>query len=65
MIGPDDSVIQFEILAGWASAAREIGELSLADTVAWLTRRRDAAAAGRSTIRVGHVDIFARPMDTR
>ena len=60
-----DREMQMEIFAGWASAAREIGDLSLADTVEWLTRRRDAVAAGRSSIRVGHVDIFARPTGTR
>jgi SAM-dependent methyltransferase len=65
VIGPDDRDIQMEIFAGWASAARELGDLSLADTVGWLTRRRDAVAAGRSSIRVGHVDIFAWPMGTR
>lgn len=65
VIGPDDRDIQLEILAGWASAAREINELPLTDTVGWLTRRRDAVAAGRSSIRVGHVDVFARPMGTR
>jgi SAM-dependent methyltransferase len=65
VIEPDDRDIQMEIFAGWASAARELGDLSLADTVEWLTRRRAAVAAGRSSIRVGHVDIFARPTDTR
>ncbi len=65
VIGPHDRDMQLEILAGWASAGREIGEMSLADTVAWLTRRRDAVSAGRSSIRVGHVDFFARPIGTR
>jgi hypothetical protein len=65
VIGPDDRDIQMDIFAGWASAAHEIGDLSLADTAAWLTRRRDAVTAGRSSIRVGHVDVFARPMGTR
>jgi hypothetical protein len=54
-----------EIFSGWASAVRELGDLSLADTVGWLTWRRDAVAAGRSSIRVGHVDIFARPTGRR
>jgi SAM-dependent methyltransferase len=63
--GPDDHDIQMEIFAGWAGAAREIGELSLADTVAWLTRRRDLITNRRSSIRVGHVDVFARPMGNR
>ncbi len=65
VIGPHDRAIQIELLAGWAGAAREIGELSLADAAEWLTRRRDTVTAGRSSIRVSHVDFFARPMGTR
>lgn len=65
VIGPDDREFQMEMFAGWASAAREIGDIPLADTVQWLTFRRDEIAAGRSSIRVGHVDIFARPIGTR
>jgi SAM-dependent methyltransferase len=64
-IGPDDRDLQHEILSGWAEAAHEIGALSLADTTAWLTRRRDAVAAGRSSLLVGHVDFFATPSATR
>ena len=62
---PRDHGIQRDMLAGWAGAAREIGAVSLPDAAAWLTRRRDLLAAGRSTIKVGHVDIFARPIGTR
>ena len=62
---PNDREIQMEVLTGWASAAREMNEPALADTIAWLTRRRDAVAAGRSSMRVGHVDFFARPTGTR
>jgi hypothetical protein len=65
VIGTDDRDMQIDILAGWASAARELGNLPLADTVAWLTRRRDVVNAGRSSIRVGHVDVFAKPTGTR
>ena len=65
VIGPHDRDIQMEIFGGWASAAREMDGLPLADTVEWLTRRRDAVAAGRSSIRVGHVDFFSAPMGTR
>ena len=54
-----------EMLSGWAAAARETGDLPL--------DRRDRLAdapprtcrGGRSTIRVGHVDFFARPTGTR
>lgn len=56
-----DRAIQNDVLGGWASAAEEMDELPLAEIAAWLTRRRDLVAAGRSRIRVGHVDVFARP----
>lgn len=65
VLGPDDRKMQTEILSGWAAASRETGDPPLADTIGWLTRRRDAVAAGVSSIRVGHVDVFARPMGTR
>jgi SAM-dependent methyltransferase len=65
VIGPGDRDMQMEIFSGWASAAREIGDLSLADTVSWLTRRRDLVSNGHSAIRVSHVDFFARPIATR
>jgi hypothetical protein len=64
-LSPRDHDIQRDMLAGWAGAAREIDAVSLPDAAAWLTRRRDLLAAGRSTITVGHVDIFARPIGTR
>jgi SAM-dependent methyltransferase len=62
---PRDHGIEREMLAGWAGAAHEIGAVSLPDAAAWLTRRRDLLAAGRSAITVGHVDIFACPIGTR
>jgi SAM-dependent methyltransferase len=65
LVRPHDREFQMEILSGWASAAREFGGLPLGNIVEWLTWRRDAVAAGRSSIRVGHVDIFARPTGKR
>jgi SAM-dependent methyltransferase len=62
---PRDHDIQRDMLAAWAGAVREIGALSLPDAAAWLTRRRDLLAAARSSIKVGHVDFFARPIGTR
>jgi SAM-dependent methyltransferase len=64
-MGTDDLDIQNGILAGWASAADATGTLSLADTTAWLTRRRDAVTAGCSSLHLGHVDFFAKPSATR
>jgi hypothetical protein len=42
-----------------------MGAVSLADATAWLARRRDALAAGCSSLEVGHVDFFATPSVTR
>jgi len=64
-MAPDDRDIQLEIFDGWAGAAREIGALSLADAASWLTRRRANVAAGTSSLRVGHVDLFAIPTARR
>jgi hypothetical protein len=64
-IGPSDRDIQLEIFSGWAGAAREIGALSLAETASWLTHRRANVTAGTSSLRVGHVDLFAVPTGRR
>lgn len=64
-MGPDDFDIQAELLDGWTSAAHEVGAVLLADTTAWLTRRRGALAAGLASLSVGHVDFFAMPSATR
>jgi hypothetical protein len=63
--GPLDREIQTEILSGWAAAAREIGGVPPREIIDWLKRRRELVAAGRSSIRVGHVDLLARPTGTR
>ena len=65
IIGRADRAMQEEFLAGCAGAAREFGAPLIEDIAAWLTRRRERLAAGRSSIRVGHVDFFARPMAMR
>src|SRR5262249_17354656 len=56
---PDDRAIQLEVLAGWAGAASELGDLPQAAIDSWLARRRELVAAARSSMRVGHVDVFA------
>src|SRR5215470_3055169 len=56
---PQDGDIQLEVLSVWAAAAAELGELPQAAIDAWLVRRRALVAAGRSSMRVGHVDFFA------
>jgi predicted nucleotidyltransferase len=65
VIGPQDGEFQMEIFRGWAHATKELDELSSADIDEWLTRRRYAVAARCSSICIGHLDFFARPMGTR
>jgi hypothetical protein len=64
MLGTKARDMQMELLAGWAGAAREIG-VCTATLDAWLTERSDHVAAGRSEMRVGHVDFFASPIGKR
>jgi hypothetical protein len=59
--GPPDREIQTEVLAGWAAAAREIGDPPRPEIVEWLKRRRELIAAGRSSMSIGHIDLLARP----
>ena len=65
VVGPLDPEFQMEIFAGWASAARDMPDVALADTVEWLTFRRDEVNSRRSSLRIGHVDFFARPTGSR
>jgi Methyltransferase domain len=61
----DDREIQAEVLSGWATAARESGDVDVGEIAGWLTRRRELLAAGRATMQVGHIDVLARPIGTR
>jgi len=63
-LGVEARDIQMELLAGWAGAAGEIG-VNAALLEAWLAERSDHVAAGRSEMRVGHVDFFASPIGRR
>jgi len=64
-IGPDARVMQETLAAWWAGAAQETGEVAMPDVAAWLMRRRDLIAAGRSAMTVGHHDVFAHPLPAR
>jgi hypothetical protein len=63
--GPHDGAIQDAILAGWATAARELGDMSLERIAAWFTHRRELIADGRARLAVGHIDVFATPTGRR
>ena len=61
VFAPDDREIQLDVLTGWAGAALELNMLSQVRIDAWLERRRQLIEAGRSTMRIGHIDVFAAP----
>jgi hypothetical protein len=65
VFGPNDDDIQSAFIAGLAGAAREDSALSAAEVSEWLEHRRDAIRSRRASIRVGHVDVFARPINAR
>jgi hypothetical protein len=65
VFGPQDRDIQLQVLGGWADAARELGDVPAAALAAWHARRGDLVALGRSSMRIGHVDVFAAPIATR
>jgi hypothetical protein len=60
-----DQEMQLQLLNGWAAAARSMGIVPRWRLQDWLARRCDLIAAARSSMRVGHIDFFARPMATR
>lgn len=61
VFGPDDIEIQKDVVTGWAAAAREIGGVPVPDIVRWVEARHKAIEDRRSSITVGHADVFARP----
>jgi len=65
VLGRRDVEIQSDLLTGWAAAANELAELDAVEIERWLERRRSHLASGRSSMRVGHIDFFASPIQTR
>jgi hypothetical protein len=65
LFGPDDRAIQEALFADWAGLGALTTTISVNEIARWLALRRAALAQGRSRLRVGHVDIFARPTGTR
>lgn len=63
VLGSGDPAMQETLLAGFAEVGSTM--LTAAEVEQWLERRRGEVAAGRSRLRIGHVDIFARLMGTR
>jgi SAM-dependent methyltransferase len=63
-MAPDDADMQFALLDGWAGTACAAGA-SRTDAMDWLSRRRDLVLTRQSSIRVGHVDFWARQIAIR
>jgi SAM-dependent methyltransferase len=63
-VGPDKAGLQRALLAGWRDAAGQMGAAE-ADPATWLddwhAARLAAIDAGRSELRVGHLDLLALP----
>ncbi|RAI27504.1 hypothetical protein CH338_29995 [Rhodoplanes elegans] len=60
VIGARDPIFG-DVVASLAAAARELVGVPQATIDAWVRRRTGLAMVGRSTIRIGHRDVFARP----
>jgi hypothetical protein len=65
LFGPEDRAIQEALFANWAEIGPLTTKLSSQEIAGWLAQRRSHLTQGRSRLRVGHVDIFARPIGTR
>ena len=57
VIGREQHALQLELLDGWLGAALEIAPESKLALTSWHGRRRAHVLAGRSELRVGHVDL--------
>ena len=65
VVKPHDGDMLTALVDGWASAVREVGQQSLPEIATWLTHRRDALSQEKTSIRVGHIDVFAAPIGRR
>jgi hypothetical protein len=65
VFGPDDRDIQDALFASWAGLGAMTTTMTTDGIAQWLAKRRAWLARGRSSLRIGHVDIFARPIGTR
>jgi SAM-dependent methyltransferase len=56
-LGPESRALQMALVDGWASAASEIAPGEGEALREWAKRRHAHVAAGRSRLRVGHLDL--------
>ncbi|WP_348761265.1 class I SAM-dependent methyltransferase [uncultured Salinisphaera sp.] len=60
-LGPQRAALAHALLTGWARAAGAALPEHAERFTAWATRRSADVAAGRTVIRVGHVDVLGLP----
>jgi SAM-dependent methyltransferase len=60
-LGPEDGLLQQQLLEGWAHAAAEVAPGEANRCRKWLERRLAHVASGASRTTVGHQDILAWP----
>lgn len=60
-VGSGHDALQYALVEGWFEAASQIAPDRTAALHAWRSRRRAHIEAGRSTLRVGHVDMVGHP----
>jgi hypothetical protein len=65
VFGPDDRAIQQALFEGFADVGALTTQMTSAENGEWLAQRRHHLDEGRSHLRIGHVDIFARPTGNR
>jgi hypothetical protein len=58
VIGSNETTLQLELLDGWLGAAREMAPERHTALNSWHDRRRAHVTAGRSSLRVGHIDLI-------
>jgi hypothetical protein len=58
VIGPKQHAMQLALLDGWLAAALEMAPENRSALTSWHERRRSHMLAGRSQLRVGHIDLI-------
>lgn len=65
LLGSADAALVEALLAGWHAAAVEAEPASAERLTAWLRARRQALSGAGLDVRVGHIDLAARPPEVR
>jgi SAM-dependent methyltransferase len=60
ILGAESAALQAALILGWHFAAAEVAPDATAPLRGWMERRRAHVAAGRSRLRVGHLDVAGR-----